>query len=226
LKFAKIFILGKYYRVPSQLTVLKATEYAGYRIVRGCGCRGGVCGACSFVYRLSGSYEIHAALACVTEVQDGMQILYLSNFPSRKATYDIDQLTPDIQTILKLYPEIERCMGCNTCTLVCPQDVKVMEVISAVLRAEFDKAAELSSKCVMCGLCAAKCPAGLSPHNIAILCRRLYGKYLVPKYQHVIDRILQLENNEYDHEMNALLKLDEASLKHEYKIAQNDKQLI
>jgi hypothetical protein len=48
-----IFIMGKRYEVPASLTIQKAFEYAGYQLIRGCGCRGGICGACGTVYRLS-----------------------------------------------------------------------------------------------------------------------------------------------------------------------------
>ena len=41
-----IYIMGKRYDVPESLTVMKAIEYAGFKLVRGCGCRGGFCGAC------------------------------------------------------------------------------------------------------------------------------------------------------------------------------------
>ena len=50
-----IFIMGKRYMVPSTLTIQKAFEYAGYQLIRGCGCRGGICGACATVYRTPGS---------------------------------------------------------------------------------------------------------------------------------------------------------------------------
>lgn len=39
-----VFIMGKGYRVPAGLTIMKAMEYAGYRLTRGCGCRGGTAG--------------------------------------------------------------------------------------------------------------------------------------------------------------------------------------
>ncbi len=39
-----IFIMGKRYLVPDSLTIQKAMEYAGYQLIRGCGCRGGATG--------------------------------------------------------------------------------------------------------------------------------------------------------------------------------------
>ena len=34
-----VFVMGKMYEVPSSLTIMKAIEYAGYQLIRGCGCR-------------------------------------------------------------------------------------------------------------------------------------------------------------------------------------------
>jgi len=224
--FVDIFVMGKKYHVPSELTVQRAMEYAGFQIIRGCGCRGGVCGACVMVYRTPESFEIKTALACVTLVQDGMMILSIPYFPCRKATYTLEELTPTAETVLNLYPEIARCMGCNTCTAMCPQEVPVMDVVTAALGGDIEKAAQLSSECVMCGLCAARCPGELSPHYIALLCRRCYGRHMIPPYRHVIDRLEQLDRGECEEEMDKLLKLTPEELRQEYRKAQADKRLI
>ena len=39
-----IYVMGKHYRVPADLTIMTALEYCGYRLVRGCGCRAAFCG--------------------------------------------------------------------------------------------------------------------------------------------------------------------------------------
>ena len=36
-----IYLYGKKYAVPSNLTIMRAMEYAGYQLKRGCGCRNG-----------------------------------------------------------------------------------------------------------------------------------------------------------------------------------------
>ena len=40
-----VYLFGKKYEVPESLTIMEAMEYAGYQLVRGCGCRNGFCGA-------------------------------------------------------------------------------------------------------------------------------------------------------------------------------------
>ncbi|OGP87814.1 MAG: 4Fe-4S ferredoxin [Deltaproteobacteria bacterium RBG_16_48_10] len=226
MELIEILIQGKKYRVPAELTIQKAMEYAGFQIVRGCGCRGGVCGACAAVYRTHGNYKIKVGLACVTQVEEEMMITNLPYFPSNKALYRLENLTPSGETLSTFYPELYRCLGCNTCTKMCPQEIPVMEVVAACQRGDIRKAAELSQECVMCGLCAARCPAEISPHLVAILCRRLHGRYLFPPYAHVIRRLEQIDRGEYDQEMERLLHLNEEELREEYKKAQADKRVV
>ena len=40
-EMATIYIFGKKYDVPAELTIMNAMEYAGYQLKRGCGCRNG-----------------------------------------------------------------------------------------------------------------------------------------------------------------------------------------
>ena len=58
----RIYLMGKEYHVPRVLTIMAAIEYAGYKLVRGCGCRAGFCGACSTVYRKADDYQLHSEL--------------------------------------------------------------------------------------------------------------------------------------------------------------------
>jgi Fe-S oxidoreductase len=220
-----IFIAGKKCEVPEGLTIQQAYEYAGYRFIRGCGCRGGVCGACATIYRFPGSYKIETGLACQTEVKENMHIILLPFFPVVKALYNIGELKGQGAEIGKVYPEIFRCLACNTCTKSCPMDIQVMEAIAAALRGEIEEAAGLSLNCVMCGLCAARCPAEITPYGILLLCRRMYGKYIQNPYIDVPPRIEEIENGKYDAELDELVKLDVDQLKELYKEAQADKKI-
>ena len=92
-----IYLFGKKYSVPGELTIMTAMEYAGYKLVRGCGCRNGFCGACATIYRIEGDRELHFCLACQTQVQEGMVIATMPFFPLIKQVYDIETVTPSQQ---------------------------------------------------------------------------------------------------------------------------------
>ena len=207
-----IFILGKRYDVPGSLTIQKAMEYAGYQLIRGCGCRGGICGACATIYRFPNDYKLYYGLACQTVVEPYMYITQIPFFPANKAAYNIEELEPTAETIAKHYPEIFKCMGCNNCTLSCPMDIKVMDYIAAAMAGDIQKAAQLSFDCVMCGLCSARCPAEEAQYNIAILARRLYGRHVLPRAQHLEERVRQVEDGRYEAMLKDIMKTDKDTL--------------
>ncbi len=207
-----IYVMGKPYEVPGDLTIMKAMEYAGYRLVRGCGCRGAFCGACGTVYRTKDDYRLRVGLACQEVVQDGMYLAEIPFFPGNKATYDIEDLKPTADAILSLYPEVFRCLSCNTCTKACPQDIEVMEYIQAALRGDIAKAADLSFDCLLCGLCAARCPAEIVQYQVALLCRRLYSRHIAPEAPHLKDRLKEIADGTFNAEMDKLTKTKQADL--------------
>lgn len=211
-----IFIMGKKYDVPSTLTIQKAFEFAGYQLIRGCGCRGGICGACATVYRMPGSPKIHVGLACQTVVQPNMYLAMVPFFPANRAMYNIEEMQPDSKNLMKAYPELAKCMGCNTCTKSCPMDINVMEYISAALRGDIARAAEISMSCVMCGICTSRCPAELGQYNIAILCRRLTGRHLLPKAAHVAEMVQRIEAGRYNEPLKRLMTADLQTLRDLY----------
>ena len=75
----RFFLMGKPHDVPKGLTIQKAMEYSGYRLLRGCGCRGGFCGACGTVYRIGSDYRLKVGLAqCAIRYgkgEDGYQLV-------------------------------------------------------------------------------------------------------------------------------------------------------
>jgi heterodisulfide reductase subunit C len=208
-----IFIMGKRYLIPSSLTIQKALEYAGYQLVRGVGCRGGICGACGTVYRVPGDHTIKVGLACQTIVARDMRIAVLPFFPSNRKVYNLQDLLPEPDIFAKLYPEIMRCMGCNTCTKSCPMDISTMEYIAAAIRGDIAKAAELSFDCVMCGLCIARCPGELGQYNIGILARRLYGRHIAPRASHVREMVGRVAQGRYEEDLRKLMATPVEELK-------------
>ena len=200
-----VYLFGKKYEVPAGLTIMTAMEYAGYELVRGCGCRNGFCGACATIYRIKGEIELHGCLACQTEVQEGMYVATLPFFPLEKRVYNIEEIKPDQQIMMQLYPEIYSCIGCNACTKACTQELNVMQYIAYAQRGEYEKCAEESFDCVMCGVCSSRCPAGISHPQVAMLARRLNGKYIAPECEHLADRVNEINEGIYDEKMAELM---------------------
>jgi succinate dehydrogenase/fumarate reductase-like Fe-S protein len=213
---ARIYIMGKEYEVPAGLTIQKALEYAGMRLLRGCGCRGGFCGACGTVYRTKGDYKLKVALACQTVVEDGMYLTQIPFYPANKSSYVIEELQPNFDALVENYPEIMRCVQCNTCRKVCPQDIEVMQYIAAAMRGDIAKLADLSFDCIMCGLCASRCPGELVQYYVGILGRRLYAKYMVPKAPHLEARLEELDKGKFEKEVEDLMKMSKEELKKLY----------
>jgi len=219
-----IYVFGRRYDVPENLTIQKAMEYAGYQYVRNCGCRGGVCGACVTEYRTPGSYRLKTALACQTVVETEMQLAQIPFVPSRKEKYDVSSLDDQDNVLVKYYPELMRCVQCNTCTRVCPQELQVMDYIAAAMRGDIQTVAELSFECIMCGTCAAKCPAELSQHQIALLARRIWGCHGLPSSRDLEKRIREIQEGKYETVLGELMDLDTARLRKIYAQREQEPQ--
>ncbi len=222
-KNVDIFLYGKKYSVPESLTIMGAMEYAGYELVRGCGCRNGFCGACATIYRIKGQQELHACLACQTQVEDGMYIATLPFFPLVKQVYDIEKIKPTEQIMMQLYPEIYACVGCNACTKACTQGLNVMQYIAYAQRGEYAKCAEESFDCVMCGVCSSRCPAGISHPQVALLARRLNGKYIEPESQHLLNRVKEIAEGGYDKLIEDIMNKPISEMKELYNTREIEK---
>ena len=133
-------------------------------------------------------------------------------FPAVKALYNLEEIEATGKQILALYPDLIKCFGCNTCTKTCPQELEVMWFMSDALRGDIREVANKSFDCVLCGLCAARCPQGLVPHNIALLGRRLCGRYLAPPSKHLEERITEIKAGKFDAELENLKNMSEDEL--------------
>jgi len=211
-----IFIRNMRYEVPEGLTIMRAMEHAGYRLVRGVGCRGGFCGACATTYRVEGLPRLHMALACQDQAVPNMHLTPLPYFPARRASYDLDTTTDPELEVVQLYPELANCLGCNACNKACPQGLKVMEYVAAMLRGDLEEAADLSFDCVMCGLCTARCPAEITQYQAAMYARRAYGRFSSPRPKHLDARLQELAAGKWSGEVEQLTHLDADALKKLY----------
>ena len=195
----------------------------GFELVRGVGCRNGFCGACATIYRIKGQQELKMALACQTQVENNMYVATLPFFPLVKQVYDINKVKPEQQLMMQLYPEIYACVGCNACTKACTQGLNVMQYIAYAQRGDFKACADLSFDCVMCGVCSSRCPAGISHPQVAMLARRLNGKYLTPQAQHLLDRVKEISEGKYDDAMKAVMSLSDADIREKYNTREIEK---
>jgi succinate dehydrogenase/fumarate reductase-like Fe-S protein len=216
-KMIPIYIMGREYMVPETLTIMKAIEYAGYKYIRGCGCRGGICGACGTFYRYQGDYRLRAGLACQTVAQPNMMIMQMPFFPSNRPDYSLENLNGSPhETLRGLYPEVFKCVGCGTCTRTCPMDIDVMDYIALMKRGDLKAAADKSFDCVMCGLCASRCPAQISQFMSAMFVRRLYAKHIVPSAEHLAKRVEEIKSGKFEKMLEALSSMKEDEVKKLY----------
>ncbi len=215
-RLVPVFIMNKRYDVPETMTIMQALEYAGYRYKRGCGCRGGYCGACATFYRLEGDVKLRTALACQKVVEPGMYLVQLPFFPGNKKKYNLDQLSAAPDQVLKIYPELYKCLGCNTCTKSCYIEIPTLEYVTALVKGDYEKAAELSFECVMCGLCASRCPAELTQFQAGMLGQRIYGKYVVPKDEFLAKRVADIRAGVHEPAIRELMQTEISKLKELY----------
>lgn len=211
-RLVNVYIMGKRQSVPEHATIMRAIEYAGHQIIRGAGCREGFCGACGTIYRLPGDYKLHTGLACTTLVQEGMSLTQIPSVPMEKAIYDLEELSPDVATIQKLYPVVFRCVACNTCSKACPQGLPVMDYVQAAMRGDIATVMDLSFDCVACGLCALRCPAEIIQHKVGILSKRLYGRYLRKESKELDARLQEVKDGKFDAEYAELMALTKEAL--------------
>jgi Fe-S oxidoreductase len=204
---------------------MQAIEYAGYRLMRSCGCRAGFCGACSTVFRRSGEYKLQTAMACQTRVEDGMFLVQIPFSPAVKPLYDIRSEKYEPSVLMKHFPEIARCVSCNTCTKSCPQDLEVMDYVQAALRGDFKAVSEGSFECIQCGLCAIRCPAEIVQYHMAQFARRLYGRNGTPLEKNLEKRIEEITQGLFDGEFERVMGLEEKALREIYTEQQRSREV-
>ncbi len=212
-----IYFMGKKYVVKEGLTIQKAMEAAGYKLLRGCGCRGGFCGACGTIYRTPGDFRLKVGLACQTIVEDNMSFVQLPSIPANKAYYNIEKLKANADAIISLYPEVVRCVQCNACTKICPQDIKVMDYIACAIKGDIEGLAKKSFNCIMCGLCAIRCPAEIVQYLVGMLGRRLYGKYIAKKDVYLQKYIKDIKSGKFEDDYKDIMVKTKDELKCMYE---------
>ena len=91
-----------------------------------------------------------------------------------------------------------------------------MQYIAYAQRGEYEKCAEASFDCIACGMCSARCPAGITHPMVSLVARRLNGKYIAPRSEHVDNRVQEILNGDYDALIKELADKPEAELREMY----------
>jgi sensor domain CHASE-containing protein len=60
---------------------------------------------------------------------------------------------------------------------------------------------------------------------MAVLCRRLYARHIVPRAQHLAERVREIEKGKYEKPLRALKSADIKDLKRLYKERENEPEM-
>jgi len=202
----RIEILGKFYDVPENLTILQAFWYVGQKKIRGVGCLGGFCGACSTVYRVADEdYKLHVGLACQTQVRQGMSLVQIPFFPTKTKNNYAEEVNHNQDLLLQVYPDLQKCIACGACTRVCPQGLNVLGYLIKAEDGDFETSSDWSFDCINCGMCAMKCPVDLAPNLIGAYVREKNHAINHSKSALLRNRIEEINRGDFENEWKELI---------------------
>ena len=173
MKKIEIKISGKPISANAGETIVHALWAAGMSESVQTGCAGGVCGACTVTLRYADGRPGRTELACMKAVEEGMEIFPCPVEPD-KAVEPV--ANADALTLQSVFPTVNRCTKCGSCTTACPMSIPVMDSVMRMQEGSFDKVAEDFTTCIHCGLCRFVCEDKVKPHSMGLWIRRSLGK--------------------------------------------------
>ena len=173
MKKIEIKISGKPISAYPGETIVHALWAAGMAESVQTGCAGGVCGACTVTLRYADGRPGGTELACMKAVEEGMEIFPCPVEPD-KAVEPV--ANADALTLQSVFPTVNRCTKCGSCTTACPMSIPVMDSVMRMQEGSFDKVAEDFTTCIHCGLCRFVCEDKVKPHSMGLWIRRSLGK--------------------------------------------------
>ena len=173
MKKIEIKISGKPISAHAGETIVHALWAAGMAESVQTGCAGGVCGACTVTLRYADGRPGGTELACMKAVEEGMEIFPCPVEPD-KAVEPV--ANADALTLQSVFPTVNRCTKCGSCTTACPMSIPVMDSVMRMQEGSFDKVVEDFTTCIHCGLCRFVCEDKVKPHSMGLWIRRSLGK--------------------------------------------------
>jgi len=195
-------INGQEISAPLGHSIVQALWYSGNARVKSIGCLEGVCGSCRIMVRRSSSLEVVTELACQTNIEEGMQVIFpLFHEPLSDSNYHSYQLS-DMQNMedvppyfLQTFPEASHCRNCSGCTKYCPKEIDVELGVNLAVEGKFREAGDLFITCIMCDICIAACPENISPNHVGLFSRRVTACFDTPA-SNLNRRIAQINSGE------------------------------
>jgi len=176
-KTVRLSIDGREVVADSSRSILQAYVESGGVLVSNVGCMGqGVCGSCRCMVRREGSKDVTMELGCETQVEDGLQVAFVSYFqPKRPHVYDLETITDSwslFEAINEIFPQAKSCRHCGGCDRACPRGLDVQKGVELVVAGDVHGAAEIFAECIMCNLCTLACPERIRPNHLGLFLRR------------------------------------------------------
>jgi len=137
------------------------------------GCAGGVCGACTVTVRYADGKPGGTELACMKPVEEGMEVFPC---PVEPDTAVEPVANADALTLQSVFPTVNRCTKCGSCTTACPMSIPVMDSVMRMQQGNFEQVTEDFTTCIHCGLCRFVCEDKVKPHNMGLWIRRSLGQ--------------------------------------------------
>ena len=154
-------------------TIVHALWAAGMAELVQTGCAGGVCGACTVTLRYADGRPGGTELACMKPVEEGMEIFPCPVEPDKPVE---PVANANALTLQSVFPTVNRCTKCGSCTTACPMSIPVMDSVMRMQEGSFDKVVEDFTTCIHCGLCRFVCEDKVKPHSMGLWIRRSLGK--------------------------------------------------
>lgn len=201
---------GRKIRIPEGLTVIEALWDTGHDVKRGVGCLSGLCGACTVAFLEKDGKRVRFGLGCQKVVEDGLNVIMMPYFPSRVAHYLLETMERPLEHLREIYAELYTCNDCKACN-ICPEWINVAGVMKAAKEADYETVNEHIMDCIMCGLCASRCPKGIAPQHVALFIQRALAREreFPPNLQR---RLEEMEASAYDARWRTVTALDSEEL--------------